>query len=327
MLVLLDGEPLPPDVAASVAGVRVREELSRPARFELRLRDAGRASGGRRLLEPGREIEIRLGHVSKVECVLRAEIGGWQVEWSAERGSRLTVSGHDRLHRLTRTRRVRSFVEHRDSDIARALAREHDLSADVDDSGVVHPYVLQDGASDADFLLERAAACGFLVRVDGRTLVFRRPDESQPPAVRLTWGVNLGRLSHEVNTFDQRPRVEARSWDPMRKQVLTADASTDERGRFGAASQYVLGTGASLEALRTLGRAEMDRRGAALVRVEGRGAGVPSLRAGRVVEICKAGRRIDGTYFVTQVEHVFFVDGGYETAFEARLVSLDRDDA
>src|SRR5207302_9557924 len=47
-------------------------------------------------------------------------------------------------------------------------------------------------------------------------------------------------------------------------------------------------------------------------------------RDGSVVEVEKAGKRVDGQYYVVSTDHVFFVDTGYATEFRARRYAIKK---
>jgi len=106
----------------------------------------------------------------------------------------------------------------KDSDLARQIAQRHGLSADTDDSKVVHDYVIQNNLSRLRLLMERAAIAGFRVYVDDKKLLFKKPKLGEPPTAKLVWRENIGRFVQEVNTFDQVSKVTARAGIPSRRR-------------------------------------------------------------------------------------------------------------
>src|SRR5215831_4717379 len=75
----------------------------------------------------------------------------------------LVIRAFDRLHRLSRGRKVRSFQNVTDSDVAQRMAREAGLQADVEPTKQVHEYLFQNNQTNYEFLRERAAAIGYLI--------------------------------------------------------------------------------------------------------------------------------------------------------------------
>src|SRR4029079_1355914 len=55
--------------------------------------------------------------------------------------------------------------------------------------------------------------------------------------------------------------------------------------------------------------------------------GDPSIKAGAVVEVDKAGKRVDGQYYVVSTDHVFFVDTRYATEFRAKRYTIKKGSA
>src|SRR5204862_379256 len=70
--------------------------------------------------------------------------------------------------------------------------------------------------------------------------------------------------------------------------------------------------------LEAVAKAEYNRRAGTFVHAEGRVTGDPAIRAGSVVEVEKAGKRVDGQYYVVSTDHLFFVDTGYATEFRGK---------
>ena len=77
----------------------------------------------------------------------------------------LTVSGQDGMFRLKDRRPEESeqiqYIDHRDSDIAMAIASRNNLHFVVDQSDPIHHEVIQRMTDDATFLKERAARIDF----------------------------------------------------------------------------------------------------------------------------------------------------------------------
>jgi len=50
----------------------------------------------------------------------------------------------------------------------------------------------------------------------------------------------------------------------------------------------------------------------------------PAIRAGAVVQVEKAGKRVDGQYYVVSTDHLFFVDTGYATELRAKRYTIKK---
>lgn len=337
--VLLDGSPAPLELAANVIGIRVAEDLTRPSRFVLQVGDVGRVWTKSNKFKTGKEVELKLGYLGKLESVIKAEIHTWEVDLAVEGPARLVIEGYDRLHRFTRGPKTRTYLNQTDADIVRKVAQEHGLSADCDDPGVLHPFVLQNNIPDFDFLLQRAAVVGYQVQVQGKKLLFKKPSVTSGPVLQLAWGESIGRIAHEINTFDQVARVEVHAWDPVNKKLLSGPAKTGDelskmggktvgsklsKDRFGQQDRFLMSAATSLKEVEALSKAEFNRRAGDFVQIEVRVDGNPKIRAGTIIEITKTGKRLDGPYYVVSADHIFYTDSGYATEFRARRFAMEK---
>jgi hypothetical protein len=139
--VFVNGARLPFPARHDVRAVTVTESLDEPAWFAVELSnwDADRLqvswSDGT-LFALGAALDIRLGSVGDLHPVLLGEVTSLEPVFSAASPPLLTVGGYGYAHRLTRTRRSRSFTAMTDAAIAAQLARESGLRAEVTDTRV-----------------------------------------------------------------------------------------------------------------------------------------------------------------------------------------------
>ncbi len=207
--ILLNGKPLDQPLTAAVLGLRIVDPLGAPSRCQLQLSDLDHRLGNDGPFTIGAALSIRLGHSSKLNETFSGEIVELETNLDVNEPTRAIVQARDRQHRLRRGTHTRTFRDVKDSDVAVQIAREQGLSADVDDSGVVHTFLLQSNRTDHAFLSARAAQCGFHLWVDGTTLFFKRPNHAADPIVRLIWGESLARLWQEENLFGGKTSITA----------------------------------------------------------------------------------------------------------------------
>ena len=112
----------------------------------------------------------------------------------------MTIRAFDRLHRLARGKRVRSFQNVTDSDVASRLAKEVGLTADVESTRQVHHYLFQNNETNLEFLRAarhrgRVSACTSM----GKKLCFRSLSQHAGNRVDLQWGAGLSefRVRHD----------------------------------------------------------------------------------------------------------------------------------
>jgi len=331
------GATLPPDARGAVTRVEVEQSVDRAGTFAIELDNWDLASqqvkwSDASLFEPGGAVTVQLGYLDSIATVMVGEITGLEVAFPERARALLTVRGYDRLHRFRRGRRTRTYLQVKDSDVARQLAADLGLSADVEDSAEVHSYLLQHNQTDVDFLLARAAAIGYELSVDDRTLRFRRLQHDRGKVLTLDFLHGLMTFTASLSTADQVGQVTVRGWDPKAKQALVGQAqASDVRGTmagqqvgpavadrlFGSRTLAVVDQPVATQSeADLLARGILNEIALGYVVAEGTAVGDPALRAGAVVELGGLGQRFSGLYYVTRATHVW--DGQFVTHLSLR---------
>jgi phage protein D len=286
------------------------------------------------LFSVGNEVEIQMSDEGAAKTVMVGEITGLEPEFSLDDVPTFTVRGYDRRHRLMRGHQTRSYVKIKDSEIARQIAREAGLTAQVEDTKVTLEYVLQHNQTDLEFLQSRAQRIGYEVFVEHKKLHFRSPKISQAKALTLRQGDSLLSFAPRLSTMDQVGQVEVRGWDIKQKKAIVGKASTgQESSRMGgntsaaAAVNRAFGKASNPRvAFPVSSQAEADQMalgqfkemGLVFISGEGQCRGNPDLRAGIAIEILGIGKRFSGLYYVSSVTHTYEADQGYRTDFSVR---------
>ena len=281
-------------------------------------------------LAPGKVIQVSAKAGQQEQLLFDGEI----VEIEPDFGpamQRLMVRAFDRLHRLSRGRHVRSFLNVSDGDLVQKIAQEVGLQAQVGPTSQVHPYVFQNDETNLEFLQGRAAALGYLLYVQGKTLHCEAPQASGQ-AIELEWGITLHEFHPRMTTIGQVDSITVRGWDPAAKQEIVGQARKGEgapklgqtkSGGELAHSAFNLDTQTLVvdRPIRTqvtadkLAQAVADRQAGRFIEAEGACTGNPSLVAGASVQIKAVGDRFSGTYFVTSTLHVYSAQEGYSSHF------------
>ncbi len=255
-----------------------------------------------------------------------------------------TIRAFDKLHRLTRGKKERTFQGKSDADIARALAAEAGLAFGETGPEATQKYdhVYQHNQTDLEFLRTRAARIGYQVWVEDTTLRFARPVE--PVHVSLGCPSGASGPDAAVRVFHPRlssasaiKKVIVRGWDPERKEEIVAEATRpaialSEAARKGgflasAGQELDLGRVSALETATTLYGAADGALAAATsldLSAEADTDGHALLRAGTEVTLVDGDKRFGGKYLVIGASHRFErgAKDGWHTFL--RLVRSDR---
>ena len=321
-----------PELSQAVIGIRCNDELGRPSRCQLQLSDIGRkvTKGGK--FKIGTKVEVKLGFSSQLETIFKGEVVGLEVDLSADKPARLFVIARDKQHRLHRGTVTKASKDVKDSDLATKVAQKHGLTPDVDDSGVVHPFVMQNNLPDYAFLVERAAVCGFHFWVDDAKLHFKKIGAGESSNTRVKWGESLSRFWQEVNLFDQVATIDTHAFDPKEKKEIKGPAKKgDEVSTMGSQmtgaemvkkwygdSKHTFSSGGvAVKEMESRAKSEFNKRAGRFITAEGRINGNPKVSSGAIIQVENTNQRVDGTYYVTETQHLFYTDVGYATEFYA----------
>jgi phage protein D len=333
----LNGAPMDGALEANLVRVVVDHDVRLPAMFALTFRDP-HESGGQRILaqlgvELGDEATISLAQSAATTQLVKGEVTSLEVEIEAT-GSYVVVRGYDKAHRLHRGRTARSWTQQKDSEIATEIAEEAGLTANVEDSGSPHDYMVQPGISNWDFLVARATEIGYDLRAADGELHFKKPEkaasgpsagslEQMPTKGQIVYGENLVSLRSRVSAVDQVSSVEVRGWDPKTKKAIVStanggttsasvglDPASSGEGAFVRADRHF----AAADSAQTAATALAQRIGSTAAEAEGTIDGDPALKAGDAVNVSGLGSPFDGKYVLASTRHV--LDSyGYRTHF------------
>jgi len=329
LAVKIEGSPAPDELVDDLVEAVIENSLHLPDVATVTLNDAQGNWVDDDRVGPGKTIKIDASLVGGRQTIFEGEVVELEPEYLAGR-RRLVLRAFDKLHRLSRGKKVRSFQNVTDSDLMETIAGEAGLETRIGSTSQVHAYVLQDNETNLSFLQKRAADLGYLLYVRGNTLHCERPSGDGSP-IELHWGDTLNEFRPRLTTIGQSTSATVRGWDPEKRQVIVGQADsgrgapqTDD-SRSGAQiaksafsmSTEVLVTNrpvrSQAEADR-IARSMMDRMAANFIVAEGVATGNPRITGGASVKLNGLGKRFDGTYFVTGVSHEYSHDG-YVTRF------------
>ncbi|MEI7744524.1 MAG: VgrG-related protein [Chloroflexota bacterium] len=325
----IDGTALSADVDSQLESVTVVDRLAMPDTFTLVFRDPAHEILGLAGLAIGKGVKVSTTSVNSdtPALLIDAEVTSIEADYDAL-GARAVVRGYDRSHRLAAGRKTATFQNVKYSEVAQQIAGGAALQADVDDSGAVVDHVLQANVSDLEFLYTLARRIGFDCRVEGTTLLFKRPVESSgAPAggdltstdpVALVWNLNLSEFRARMTAVAQVKEVKVRGWDVTAKEAVIgradvsasgvqvsmtpADLASAVGGETMTVVDHPVGTQEAADELATARAAQI---GSAAFEATAIALGSPALKAGTAVSVSGIDPALEGKWVVTGSRHEF----------------------
>ncbi len=288
----------------------------------------------------GRSLRVALGPDAVQRTVFDGTISGLEAVFVDGDPPIVILLAEDLLMRLRMTRRMRTYRDVTDADVAADVAAAHGLQADVDVDGPRYDVVQQLNQSDLAFLRERARLVQAELWCTDGTLHFRSRPRREAPALTLVQGVGLLSVRLCADLAHQRSEVVVTGYDAQGRQGIDERAGPDvveaetSGGRSGARLvARALGDSAAIrvrEAALTgaeaqaWARAEMLRRGRRFVEVRGTTRGSPDMVVGSRLTLQRVGGPFDGDgYYVTWVQHRYDLAHGFRTHFTAERATIN----
>jgi phage baseplate assembly protein gpV/phage protein D len=312
----VDGAPLKPQLRQALIDVRVRRVLSQPTQLELTFEDP-------RLHEQvAIGARISVGIAGQDQLLAAGEVTACEHLHAPDGRHRLRVRGYDVLHRLRRRRPLRAHTEVTAADLARELIAPLGLTVRSEGSPPAWPFLIQSGPSDLDLLVDLAGRCGLYLVLEGDVLsLVSLAGQGSPKSLAL--GQELLEVTVGVSGEWSAREVRVCGWNSHEAKEHAGAASTPGAGlqveampdpaRLGGDTPWVIvdATVHSDEHAQALAQAELDRRTAATVVMNGLCLGDPCLRPGGTVELRSVHPAVAGRYVLVTVEHRIEARSGF----------------
>lgn len=288
----------------------------------------------------GKTIRVSVGPDGGQRVIFDGVISGIEVIFGEGEPPLVVVLAEDALMRLRMTRRMRTYTEVTDADIAEQIAAEHGLQTEISLDGPRYDVVQQLNQSDLAFLRDRARLVRAELWCTGRTLHLSARPQRRGTALTLVQGNHLLSVRLCADLAHQRSEVVVTGYDADAKDVIDERAGPEAvdaeitGGRSGARLlEQTLGASTTLrvrDAALTAAeasawaQAEMLRRARRFVTVTGMTRGSPDMVVGSVLRLELVGPPFEGAgYYVTRVRHLFDHQRGLRTRFEAERANVN----
>ena len=296
--------------------------------------------------KPGDPFEVKIGGGTRYAdeggggsktSVFKGEVVGFDSHYVQGGESKLTVRGFNKMHRMLRGKKSKTWQDKSDQDIVSDIVGKHGLSAKTGSTPkITHKHVYQHNQTDLEFIRTRAARLGFEVWCEGTELHFDAPKLDKDSGLEFKLDKDPDK---KLRAFDIRisnaqcvKKVTVRAWDPEKKEQIVGEASAASSplcsknaastlSSFGEVATFTVDTPcfskqeADAIAKSKLGELSMSYLSGSAT-ITGHSGVKPGIVVKLTVNLKKAGDRFNGKYLVRGCTHSFThatPDGGYVT--------------
>jgi phage protein D len=292
------------------------------------------------IVDFGRELEVSIGPAEDARVVFKGFISAIEASFTEGGEPYVTVFAEDKLMNLRMTRRMKTWENVSDADIADQIASANGLSADTAAPGPTYKVVQQWNQSDLAFLRERARLLQAEVWFEADKLCFKTRGNRSATTLTLVQGRELIDIQIRADLAHQRTSVKASGFDASARDGIDETAGSEAiqaeiaGGRTGPAIlQQAFGERVSYRVRENplesneasaWAKAEMLRRSRGFVTALGTTDGSADMIVGSRLKLDRVGAPFNGDgYYVVQVSHTYDLSAGFRTHFEAERATIN----
>lgn len=325
-----NGQALDNTLLTAITEIKVRQSVRSPSSASIRITDPKGEHMDDHPLQIGVALEISMGAMESNQPVkvFVGEVVALEPEFD-EAGITIGVRAYDKLHRLQRAKKVRTFQQVSASDMVTKIMNEAGIAGSARSTTPVFPFFQQSDETDRDFIRRLERMQDFELAMEDGSYVFRDATSTAAPAAELKYGDSLLTFRPRLTAAQQDFEVEVRGWDSKTKQAAVGTEDTvpepaqigitrdSLKTKFGSNRLIVSDRSAATQSeAQALAKATLKRRAAAFLEAEGTTFGNPAIKAGCILKLSQLGQKFSGQYPVTAVTHSMRSPGTFKTHFE-----------
>lgn len=231
--VMIDGKEAPDDHFQEYV---VERDLYQPDMATIVLNNQGNKYTGKAIGSP---VEIKVG--DKKTSIFKGEIVGLEPTFGET--SRIVIRCMNKMHRLIRIRKSRTWTDKTDEDVLKAVVNDAGLNLEFKGPKITYKHVYQHNQTDLEFIRVRAARLGCQVWCVDSTVYVKEPDFGAKTGITL----KISKSDKESQLMSFAPRmssagvvkkVTVRGWNPEKKELIegSCDLSDSKLGDKHASS-------------------------------------------------------------------------------------------
>lgn len=273
----------------------------------------------------GSTLEIHMGYLDRMTPVFFGYITAVNIEFQQNETPKLIVTGMDLSFKMMLGRKAKTWSNKKLSDMVKELGQQYGANSFVvDDTNNVLATFPKKPENDYQFLQTLAYSINYEFFIVGKTLYFRKRNQSKSPLMTLSWGKHLLYFHVEHNIAEQVSGVTVRGWDSSTQQVIEGSASSVQRigtnpatgqdimKKLGSFEEFLYLNAEDYQDAREKADAALNERAMRLVTGEAECIGLPEIRAGRFIKLDGLGKKLNQPYYIKSAAHTVD-ESGYST--------------
>jgi phage protein D len=287
-------------------------------------------------LDLGTEIIIGAGEATTPIEIFRGAITGLEGVFTEDEAPLLLVLAEDAFQKARMARRSKVYENQSLAEIVREVAGCHGMTPRIDGLGANFGPQVQLNESDLAFLRRILARADADLQIVGTELHASPRSDVRRGQIEIGLHDHLKSVRVIADLADQITQATVRGWDVSAGSALESDGQDNALGPGSGrkASAILEQKFASRRHhsghLASWNQAEADSLAAAIrnqrarrfVRAIGESTGNPALRVGTHLKLTGLGGWFSNTFYVVQARHLFDLQQGYRTEFEAECATL-----
>jgi len=322
--VFAGGSELPGEF--KIASIDIHKEVNRIASADIFFADGNPSTQEFELsdksnLEPGAEIEIKVGYTTESESFFKGIIVKHGVK--IIHGTSFTyIECKDKAVLMTIENKSEIYEKKKDSEIFKALISKYSgLSNDIEATTYKHPQILQYDSTDWDFLITRAELNGKVVTTIDNKVTIKEAKVAGADVI-LEYGTSILEFEADINAESQLSKVTAYAWDIKKQENAEKEVSSATyedtgslkssalAGKMKKDGQKLFHSGSiDPNELNDWGKSKLLRSKMSKLVGRIKSKGIPQINPGQTLEIKGIGKKFNGKVFITGVRQE--ISAGY----------------
>ena len=331
---IFNKKPLP--VSFEVYSISVHKEVNKISRASLKflggdpkLNSFEEAESN--LFKPGTEVEIKLGYDQSNTSVFKGivEKNGISIREGFQefRSKRLLViECVDKAIEMTKTYTSDIYEGKKDSEVITTLIAKTGLKKTITATSVKHSSLPKHNINDWDFMLQRASLNGLIVLNSDNAITVKKPLGKGSPTLTIKHGDGLVDFDGKIDGGDQFNALKLYAYDPFTKKSANSNASEPKltaQGNLKGKNMALKSSPSKTELivpqpletgeLAAIANASLSHNRLKSVHGIAKVKGIKTGKIDSLIKLSGFGSRLDGSCYVTSVEHELFRGDFYTT--------------